>query len=119
MKAKWVGLSVIAVVAVVAALMLSNAVSIAQDSHENMASPATASAPASAPASAGKVVNTKCPIMGGKVDPATISDDLTREYKGQKVGFCCPMCPPVWDKLSDADKAKKLAAVMKAAPAGK
>lgn len=76
-------------------------------------------APTTAPAAtapAGKVVNTICPIEGGKVDPAKVPAELTREFKGQKVGFCCAMCPPQWDKLSDADKAAKLAAAMKAEP---
>jgi hypothetical protein len=38
---------------------------------------------------------------------------LTRQFEGKTVGFCCEMCPPAWDKLSDADKAKKLQAAMK------
>ena len=28
------------------------------------------------------------------------------------VGFCCAMCIPKWNKLSDADKDKKLAAAL-------
>lgn len=56
-------------------------------------------------------VNARCPIMGSAIDPAHVPDSLTREYKGQKVAFCCAMCPPAWDKLSDADKDKKLEAV--------
>jgi len=61
--------------------------------------------------SGGAVVNTKCPIMGGKVDPATVPANLTRTFQGKKVGFCCGGCPSQWDKLSDEEKAKKLAAV--------
>ena len=56
-------------------------------------------------------VNARCPIMGSPIDPAHVPDSLTREYKGQKVAFCCGMCPPAWDKLSDAEKDKKLEAV--------
>lgn len=60
-------------------------------------------------ASAAKVVNSTCPIMGKSFDPATVPDNLTRTFKGQKVGFCCGGCPPAWDKLSDAEKTAKLA----------
>jgi hypothetical protein len=74
---------------------------------QDIAQPATA--PTSAPAT---VVNTKCPIMGSAIDPTKVPPSLTREYKGQKVGFCCAACPPAWDKLSDADKDAKLAKVV-------
>ncbi len=63
-----------------------------------------------------KVVNTVCPIMGRKVDPYNVPDDLIREFEGQKIGFCCPSCPPAWDKLSDQAKKEKLAAVMAKPP---
>lgn len=56
-------------------------------------------------------VNTTCPIMGGKVDPKNVPSNLTRQYNGQTVGFCCAACPPAWDKLSDEQKAQKLQAV--------
>jgi hypothetical protein len=76
------------------------------------APPATTATSAGKPAPAvAKVVNTKCPIMGGAVDPKTVADALTREFKGQKVGFCCGGCPAQWDKLSDAEKEAKLKAV--------
>jgi len=78
-------------------------------SSTTASSAATASKPAAASA---KVVNTKCPIEGGAVDPNKVPDSLTREFKGQKVGFCCAMCPPKWDNLSDAEKEAKLKAVM-------
>ena len=58
-----------------------------------------------------KVDNAKCPIMGTAVSEVPAS--LTRQFEGKTVGFCCEMCPPAWDKLSDADKAKKLQAAMK------
>ena len=48
-------------------------------------------------------MNTKCPVTGEAVDPAS-----TAEFKGTKVGFCCDNCIPKWDKLSDADKQAKL-----------
>jgi hypothetical protein len=52
--------------------------------------------------------NTKCPIMGGAIDLANVTPELTREYKGQKVAFCCGGCPGQWDKLSDQEKTAKL-----------
>ncbi len=58
------------------------------------------------------VVNAVCPIMGNKIDPAKVPDSLIREYKGQKVGFCCAGCPVAWDKLSDAEKDAKLQAAL-------
>jgi len=54
--------------------------------------------------------NTRCPIMGSAIDAKTIAANLTRDYKGQKVGFCCGGCPVAWDKLSDEQKQAKLAA---------
>ena len=54
------------------------------------------------------VVNVKCPIMGSKVDPGNVPENLYRQFKGQGVGFCCAGCPAAWDKLSDAEKAAKL-----------
>jgi len=58
-------------------------------------------------------VNSTCPIMGTPIDPAKVTPDLVREYKGQKVAFCCGTCPPQWDKLTDADRDAKLAKAMK------
>ena len=68
-----------------------------------------ASQPTTAPA---KFVNFKCPIEGGLIVPDKVPANLIREYKGQKVAFCCAMCPPVWDKLSDAEKDAKLKPVL-------
>lgn len=82
------------------------------DNHEH-----GAAAKAAGEAKLVKVVNTRCPIApddevgdGGLVDA-----ELTRVYKGQTVGFCCPNCPPLWDKMSDA---KKDAALKNAASKG-
>jgi len=63
---------------------------------------------------AGKVavVNAKCPMMGNKINQAAMAPDMTRDYNGQKVGFCCPSCMPKWDALSEEDKEAKLAAAM-------
>jgi hypothetical protein len=72
-----------------------------------------AATPTNGQASAAPVafVNTKCPIMGGAIDPAKVPESLTRVYKDQKVAFCCGMCPGQWDKLTDAQKDAKLQAV--------
>jgi len=53
-------------------------------------------------------VNARCPIMGTPINPDKVSESLKRQYKGQKVAFCCAGCPRRWDKLSDADKQTKL-----------
>lgn len=60
--------------------------------------------------------NTACPIMGTKIDPAKVTADLIREFNGQKVAFCCAMCPAQWDKLTDAEKKTKLMAATAAKP---
>lgn len=49
------------------------------------------------------VSNSRCPIMGSKLPP-NVPDSLTREFNGQKIGFCCGGCPLAWDKLSEAEK---------------
>ena len=64
---------------------------------------------APAPAGAAAVINTQCPIMGGKVDPATVPANLVREFGGKKIGFCCAGCPPKWDLLTDDKKTKIVA----------
>ncbi len=56
-----------------------------------------------------RFVNTKCPIFQTPIEPDKITKELIREYKGQKVAFCCNDCLPIWDKLSDAKKDAKLA----------
>ena len=70
--------------------------------NETMAAPVVA---------AGKFVNVRCPITGGSIDPAKATEATIRDYKGQKVAFCCPMCPPKWDKMTDAQKDAALAKV--------
>lgn len=57
-----------------------------------------------------KYANTKCPIMGSVIKPEKVTASLVKEYKGQKVAFCCAGCPDKWDALSDEDKATKLLA---------
>jgi hypothetical protein len=56
-----------------------------------------------------KFANTRCPIMGSTIMPDKVTNELTRDYKNQKVAFCCAGCPAMWDKLSDTEKDTKLA----------
>ncbi len=45
-------------------------------------------------------VNQYCPVMlEDPVDP-----ELTREWNGQKVGFCCEGCLKDWNAMTDAQK---------------
>ena len=69
-----------------------------------------------APPAEAPFVNARCPIMGSPIQPDKVPAALVREYKGQKVAFCCGGCPVAWEKLSDAEKDAKLAAAG-AAPA--
>jgi hypothetical protein len=51
------------------------------------------------------LVNAKCPIMGFDVD-----EEVTVEWNGKTVGFCCAECIPKWNELSEEEKGEKLAA---------
>ena len=51
-------------------------------------------------AGAEKIAQKTCPVMGGKIDP-----DISVEYKGQKVYFCCKGCIATFN----ADPGKYLA----------
>lgn len=59
------------------------------------------------------VVNATCPITGGALRSDDVAEKLTRDYKGQKIGFCCDGCPDAWDKLTDAEKDASLAKAKK------
>jgi hypothetical protein len=48
--------------------------------------------------------------MGSPINPDNVAKNLIRDYKGQKVAFCCGGCPSVWDKLTDVEKESKLVA---------
>ncbi|MCG8650502.1 MAG: hypothetical protein MI861_11765 [Pirellulales bacterium] len=50
--------------------------------------------------------NTQCPMMGGKP-----SAELTADYMGQTIGFCCDGCPQKWEGLSDDEKAERFTKV--------
>ncbi len=55
--------------------------------------------------------NVRCPIMGSPINPDKVAKNLIRDYKDQKIAFCCGGCPATWDKLTDAEKDAKLAKV--------
>ncbi len=95
MKFAKIGITVVAAIALSAGLSAcsTNEQAGAHDGHGSMTQVSA--------------VNTKCPIMGSDVDPA-----VTTEYNGQTVGFCCAGCIGKFNKLSDAEKAEKLAASM-------
>jgi len=57
-----------------------------------------------------QLANTRCPIMGSVINAKTIAANLTRDYQGRKIGFCCGGCPTAWDKLNDEQKQAKLTA---------
>ena len=56
-----------------------------------------------------KFANVRCPIMNAPIKPDKVTKNLVREYKGQKIAFCCAGCPAAWDKLTDKEKDAKLA----------
>jgi len=58
-----------------------------------------------------KFANFRCPIMGSPIKPDKVAKTLIRDYKGQKIAFCCGGCPATWDKLTNAEKDAKLAKV--------
>ncbi len=53
--------------------------------------------------------NNLCPIMGSPINAEKVTQNLIRDYQGQKVAFCCAGCPAEWDKLTNAQKHAKLA----------
>ena len=60
------------------------------------------------------VVNNRCPILGTPLEnKENVPALLTREYNGQRIGFCCAKCPEAWDLLSDEAKAKAFEESMK------
>lgn len=52
-------------------------------------------------------VNTMCVMMPNEA----ISAGVMTEYKGMKVGFCCPGCISKFNKMTDADKVAQLGKV--------
>lgn len=58
-----------------------------------------------------KFANNRCPIMNAPIKAEKVTKSLIRDYKGQKIAFCCAGCPAAWDKLSETQKQAKLAKV--------
>ena len=58
-----------------------------------------------------RFANARCPIMGSPINPDKVTKNLIRDYKDQKIAFCCEGCPATWDKLTNAEKDAKLAKV--------
>ncbi len=61
-----------------------------------------------------------CPIQGEDASSAAGGTSIVKIGKANyKVNFCCAGCKPTFDKLSQADKEKKLAKYIKMAPSKK
>jgi len=50
-----------------------------------------------------EITNPKCPVMNTIMEK-TAPENMTRIYKGHRIGFCCKVCLGKWDKMSDADR---------------
>ena len=50
-------------------------------------------------------IQTVCPVSGEKLVGGDMGEPVSLVYKGRTVRFCCPMCPPQFEK----DPAKYLA----------
>ena len=61
------------------------------------ATPAGPADPAAPAPAAGSPVNSVCAICGMKVDPRL----PTLEYRGQRIGFGCKLCPPKFQAEPD------------------
>lgn len=60
-------------------------------------------------------VNYYCAVV--QDDP--VDPEVVHEYKGQRVGFCCPGCIRQWNKMTEAEKDQALAtAIAKGKPQG-
>jgi len=69
---------------------------IADDGTEEIcnAAPATGNRPGI------KAVNTTCPI----VDADGADEDVTAEWRGKTIAFCCPTCLRKFNRMNDAEK---------------
>lgn len=65
----------------------------------------TGSAATEGDAAAMAFANTKCPLMGGEVDP----EGEYSVWDGKKIGYCCDGCKEKFDELTDEEKEAKLA----------
>jgi hypothetical protein len=85
------------------ALLFAAAIVGCSDASRTVPPPAASDSVAAA---AVDFANTKCPIMGGQP-----SADLTVDYGGKTIGFCCDGCPQKWATFSDQQKAEAFAKV--------
>jgi hypothetical protein len=58
------------------------------------------------------LVNSRCPMTGNAINANDISRDMTANFDGQTVGFCCAQCVSEWEQLSDEEKQDRLDDVM-------
>jgi len=49
------------------------------------------------------IMNTSCPISSKPIDA-----NVTADYMGKKVGFCCKNCLSKWEAMSAEEKAAKV-----------
>lgn len=89
-----------------AAEKVAEAQALLEQSHESM-SAMQDDQPTTTPEDG--IVNANCPIMDKALDPDDVPEDLTREFQGQTIGFCCAGCLGPWDELGDDEKQAKLA----------
>ncbi len=54
------------------------------------------------------IVNARCPISGQLIDPAKMTNRLTRHWTGHVVGFGSTASITIWDGLSDEQKTARL-----------
>lgn len=93
---------------VVSVIALTGCTSQKSDSSAKQAGSSQTSGEAKTPTSTASmgIVNSKCPIVPAhKANPNVLVD-----FQGQKVALCCKGCSSAWNKLSDAEKATKVAA---------
>ena len=43
-------------------------------------------------------IQTVCPVSGEKLEGGDMGDPVSVAYKGRTIMFCCPMCPPKFEK---------------------
>lgn len=51
-----------------------------------------------------RTMNSMCPIGGHEFNPVNHTEDLVREYKGDKIGFCCDGCSSAWDSMNTTQR---------------
>lgn len=62
---------------------------------------------AASPAATVTLANAVCPMMDD-----VAKEDITVEWNGKTVGFCCRDCIPEWNSLTEEEKTAKFAAAM-------